>query len=769
MRLLSRYVLIECVRGTVLGVVLFTFVLFLQRISKLFEPMVRGSASLADVAWLFLLVLPPALTFTIPLGVLVGVLIGLSRMASDGEITAIRANGVSARMLLRPVLAFAGFATLFTALGTTVLTPAAIKETYHVLNRLIADQLTAEIQPRIFEEQFPGMVLYVGDVIPGQTVRWRNVFIADTRPPEEREGANPDGKSTGPLITVARETIATPDVKNNRIQLSLFDGTTHEPGETENEYFNSAFPRSEQVLIAQAPREMHAKAYSEMDMGPLYRALPGNVEAQIEWHQRLALPFACLLLCLIGMPLGVTTRRGGKSAAVVLTVALAFLYYVALVTAVGMARSQALPAWLAMWLPNLIFGTAGVILIARLERPGDSDWMTSLQFRWKALLARIPRRQAGGKPFVLPQIHFLPQLIDTAILNSFLFYFGVFLASFVLLTHVYTFFELLSSLIKNNIPMSRMFTYLFFLTPRLIYDAAPMSVLVAVLVTFGVMTKQNEVTAYRACGVSVIRLALPVMIVSFVLSISLFLFDHYYVPEANRIQDGIRMEIKGRPTQTYLNPGKQWIYGEGNRIYYYKYFDPDKSQMLDLSVFEFDLNPFRIRRHLRAEYAQWEPSVNAWVFHKGWIRDIEGVQEKSFWKFDFAPIRELNEPPGYFLKEVKQDKQMNFLELERYIEDLQQSGFDTVRLRIQLHKKFSVPLFAFIMSLISIPFAFLAGNRGAMAGVGFSFVIAIAYWVTNSLFEQVGNLNQLPAIAAAWAPDGLFLLAGAYLITRMRS
>ena len=769
MRLLSRYVLIECIRGTVLGVVLFTFVLFLQRISKLVEPMVRGSASLADIGWLFVLVLPPALTFTIPLGVLVGVLIGLSRMASDGEITAIRANGVSARMLLRPVLAFAGITTLFTAFGTTVLTPAAIRETYHVLNRLIADQLTAEIQPRIFEEQFPGMVLYVGDVIPGHTVRWRNVFIADTRPPGERDAANPNGKSNGPLITIARETIATPDIKNNRIQLSLFDGTTHEPGETDNEYFNSSFPRSEQVLVAQAPQELRAKAYAEMDMGPLYRELHNNVDAQIEWHQRLALPFACLLLCLIGMPLGVSTRRGGKSTAVVLTVALAFLYYVGLVTSIGLARGQTMPAWLAMWLPNILFGITGIILILRLERPGDTDWMSSVQFRWKALLAKIPRRSGNSKPFTLPQIHFLPQLIDTAILNSFLFYFAVFLVSFVLLTHVYTFFELLSSMIKNDIPLSRMFTYLFFLTPRLIYDAAPMSVLVAVLVTFGVMTKQNEVTAYQACGVSVMRLALPVMLASLMLSVSLFLFDFYYVPEANRIQDGIRLEIKGRPAQTYLNPGKQWIYGEGNRIYYYKYFDPDKAQMIDVSVFEFALDPFRIRRHMRADYAQWEPSLRSWVFHKGWIRDIDGVKEKSFWRFDFAPIRELNEPPGYFLKEVKQDKQMNFLELEKYIEDLQQSGFDTVRLRIQLHKKFSVPLFAFIMSLISIPFAFLAGNRGAMAGVGFSFGIAIAYWVANSLFEQVGNLNQLPAVAAAWAPDGLFLLAGAYLITRMRS
>ena len=672
-------------------------------------------------------------------------------------------------MLLRPVLIFAGITTLFTGFGTTVLTPAAIKETYHVLNRLIADQLTAEIQPRIFEEQFPGMVLYVGDVIPGHTVRWRNVFIADTRPPEERDAANPDGKSNGPLITVARETIATPDIKNNRIQLSLIDGTTHEPGETDNEYFNSSFPRSEQVLVAQPPRELRAKAYAEMDMGSLRRELGNNVEAQIEWHQRLALPFACLLLCLIGMPLGVSTRRGGKSTAVVLTVALAFLYYVGLVTAVGLARGQTMPAWLAMWLPNILFGLTGIVLIMRLERPGDTDWMTRLQFRWKSLLARIPRRRNASGSFSLPQIHILPQLIDTAILNSFLFYFGVFLASFVLLTHVYTFFELLSSMMKNDIAMSRMFTYLFFLTPRLIYDATPMSVLVAVLVTFGVMTKHNEVTAYRACGVSVIRLALPVMLASLMLSLALFVFDYYYVPEANRIQDGIRLEIKGRPAQTYLNPGKQWIYGEGDRIYYYKYFDPDKAQMLDVSVFEFAMNPFRIQRHMRAEYAQWEPSLRAWVFHKGWIRDIDGVKEKRFWRFDFAPIRELNEPPGYFLKEVKQDKQMNFRELDRYIEDLRQSGFDTVRLRIQLHKKFSVPLFAFIMSLISIPFAFLAGNRGAMAGVGFSFGIAIAYWVANSLFEQVGNLNQLPAVAAAWAPDGLFLLAGAYLITRMRS
>lgn len=751
-----------------LGIVLFTFVLFLRNISKMLEPMVRGSATLGDVGYLFLLVLPPALTFTIPLGVLVGVMIGLGRMASDGEITAMRANGISARMLLRPVLALAGTAAVVTGIGTTYLTPVAIQETYRMLNRMVADQLTAEIQPRIFEEQFPGMILYVGDMVPGQVVLWRNVFIADMRPPSEREGPDPQERGDGPRITVARETIASPDIRNNRIQLSLLDGTTHEAGAQPNEYFNTAFPRGDQILEARPPEEMRAKAYSEMYMGDLAKELGGSVEARIEWHQRLALPFACILLCLLGMPLGVRTRRGGKSAAVVITVALAFLYYVALVSGVGLARQESLPTGLAMWLPNLVFGIAGVFLIFRLERPGDTDWMSSVQLRWKNLKARLPRRDSS-RPLSLPQIHFLPQLIDTVILNSFLFYFGVFLVSFVLMTHVFTFFELLSSMIRNSVPMSKMLTYLFFLTPQLIYAAAPMSVLVAVLVTFGVMAKQNEITAYRACGVSVLRLSIPVMVASLMLSVSLFLFDYYYVPEANRIQDAIRNEIKGRPAQTYLNPGKQWIRGEGNRIYYYKYFDPDRSQMVDLSVYEFHPEPFRLIRHLRAESAAWDPGLGAWVLRNGWTRGIEGITETDFREFDLLPVRELDEPPSYFLKEVKQDKQMNYRELGAYIDELSQSGFDTVRLRIQLHKKFAVPLFAFIMALISIPFAFMGGNRGAMAGVGVSFAIAIAYWVANSLFEQVGNLNQLPAVAAAWAPDGLFLLAGAYLITRVRS
>jgi lipopolysaccharide export LptBFGC system permease protein LptF len=112
---------------------------------------------------------------------------------------------------------------------------------------------------------------------------------------------------------------------------------------------------------------------------------------------------------------------------------------------------------------------------------------------------------------------------------------------------------------------------------------------------------------------------------------------------------------------------------------------------------------------------------------------------------------------------------MNFRQLATYINELRQGGFDTIALQVQFYEKFSVPLFALIMAMISVPFAFLTGNRGAMAGVGVSLGIAFAYWSVSALFEQVGNVNLLPAAVAAWSPDALFALAGLYFYSRMHT
>jgi LPS export ABC transporter permease LptF/LPS export ABC transporter permease LptG len=772
MKLLSRYIFREIISSALLGTVLFTFVLFLQRIGKFFEILVRGATPPGSVAYLMALVLPSALTFTVPLGALVGILIGLSRMSGDGEIIAMRASGVPSRRVLYPVALFSMIAMLVTASATLWLTPWSIRQTYKILNKILAAQLTAEIQPRVFEEQFPNTVLYVGDVIPGTVVHWKKIFLADITPAEQQKpGARDRGE--GPVVTIASEAIAVADTPHNRIQLSMTNGSSHEAGKNSNEYYSTAFPRGDEVLQASQPEEVHARAYSEMDTIPLMRVAHESVDARIELHQRLALPPACVLLALLGVALGVSSRKAGKSAAVVMTVFLAFLYYMGLISLIGMARQGKLPAGIAVWMPNMAFAAAALILLIRLESPGDRDVIAAIKGWWarlsKLVRGGFPRPAAASNSGRRVRLPLLPQIIDTYVLTNFILYFTLMLLSFVLMTEVYTFFELLSDVIKNNIAMSRVFTYLFFLTPKLIYDSTPLGVLVAVLVTFGVLTKHNEVTAFKASGVSVYRLVLPVFLASTVLSLSLFAFDYRYVPEANRKQETIRDEIKGRPVQTYLRPDRKWIKGEGSKIYYYKYFDQQQSLMIGVSVYELDPDTFRLRRHISAARARWEAYTHTWIFENGWMRDLKGTRPVSYNAFQTATFAEIGEPPSYFLKEVKQDKQMNFEELAAWIRELQQSGFDTVRLQVQFHKKFSAPLFALVMAVISVPFAFLTGSRGAMAGVGVSLGIAIAYFSINLLFEQIGNLNQLPAAVAAWSPDAVFSLAGMYLLTRLRT
>jgi LPS export ABC transporter permease LptG/LPS export ABC transporter permease LptF len=771
MRILSRYVFREIVSSAMLGTVLATFVIFLQGVDRLFELLVRGPSHTQTVLWLFVLALPPVLPLALPFGVLVGILIGLGRMSTDGEITAMRAGGVSSRAVIPPVLTFALLATLVTGAASLWLTPLAIRQSVNILNRLMAEQLSADIQPRVFDEQFPNTILYVGDVKPGPVAVWRDVFLADLTPPEQRSIGMRD-KAQGNRITVAAEAIAQPDTAHNRIQLSLKNASTHEVNK-EGQADDSAYPSGEQILEASQPSEVHYP-FREMNTSELKRySRKGKdwIEARIELHRRMAFPFACLTLSLVGIPLGVSSRKGGKSAAYVTALFLAFFcYYFAFMAIIGMAKQGAVPVE-AIWTPNAAFLVAGSILIARLERPGDRDLLGTLRGWITAGLGRLrpqlaaPKAAQAAKPRRAPWLPLVPQLIDTYVLNSFVFWFAVLMASFVMMAEVYNFFDLLSDIIHNSIAMSKVVTYLFFLAPLLIYKMLPISVLVAVLVTFGVLTKHNEVTAFKACGVSLHRLAVPVMSLSLLLSVGLFAFDHFYLPDANRKQDALRNEIKGKPVQTYLNPERKWIYGNGSHIYYYKYFDNGNNLMAGVSVYELDPKTFALKREISAERAQWQPALHTWIFQSGWVREIHG----KFENFQVKTFPHLEEPPDYFLKKLEQGKEMNFQELAKYITDLQQSGFDTVRLRVQLQEKFSVPLFALIMAMISVPFAFLVGNRGAMAGIGVSIGIAMAYWGIGKLFEQVGNANQLPPSVAAWSPDLLFALAGGYLLLRMRS
>ena len=223
---------------------------------------------------------------------------------------------------------------------------------------------------------------------------------------------------------------------------------------------------------------------------------------------------------------------------------------------------------------------------------------------------------------------------------------------------------------------------------------APVSVLLAVLITFGLLEKSSELTAMKATGISIYRAALPVIVVCAIFAAAMFVFSISFtsrIPTRNRKSCVTR--LKGKPPQTYLQADRKWIFGQNNNIFYYQVFDPDTNQIGGVSIFEFDPNTFQLTRRIYAAHAQaWEPSLNKWVFEQGWTRTLSGTSIQDYRPFDVATFNELHEDPSYFKKEVKQSSEMNYEELERYIGDLEQSGFDTVRLKGATAEEACVPV-----------------------------------------------------------------------------
>jgi len=789
-RILTRYILKEVSSHAALGVVLFTFVIFMRDLGRLMELIVRNSAPLPSVAEIFLFTLPTTFTITLPMGVLVGILVGLSRLAADSEVTAMRASGMGAGMFLRAVSIFAIGAWLLGMFNSIYIAPRSAVALSNLQGKLKASQASFEIQPRVFYEDFKDKVLYVQDVVPtnGHTV-WKGIFLADINDP------------ASPRITLAQRGALLSDSPEN-LRLHLEEGTQQEiVPKTKDQYSITTFDTTEipiqvpasadrsphdllpvaelglRALLRNAVREHQAaEAVRTTDPGSYGYSLMKERYYQIEFQRRFALPAACLVLALVGIPLGLSARKGGKSTGFVLTILLVFVYYFFSLTGVSLARQGKVAPWLGVWIGNLVFFVCGLILLWRIDRmPMEignlaAAWKTAKEKLQGLTLRRVQPALDREIASALPRRRFsarFPLILDDMILRDFAMYLAMIVATFLLLALVFTFFELLTDIVRNKIPLILMAQYLWNLSPSLIYLMAPVSVLLAVLITFGLMEKSSELTAMKATGMSIYRIALPVIVLCAVLAASLFIFDQLYIPQTNREQEILRNQIKGKPAQTYLQADRKWIFGQSNQIYYYQVFDPDGNQFGGISIFEFNPNTLQLTRRIFAEHAHWGPTLQKWVFEKGWVRTLRGPSIQDFHTFEVATFNELHEDPSYFKKEVKQSSEMNYEELRRYIEDLQQSGFDTVRFQVQLQKKVAFPLITLVMAILALPFSASGRRGGALAGVAVAVGIAVLYWITAGLFEAMGDAHQLPALLAAWAPDFLFAFAGGYLLLRV--
>jgi LPS export ABC transporter permease LptF/LPS export ABC transporter permease LptG len=771
MRILDRYIVREVFRHAFLGLIVFTFVFFVPQLVRLTAFFVRHTGSGWQIAELFLCIFPGVFAFTIPMAILIGVLLGLGRMSADSEIIALTALGIGRRRILLPVGVLAVAGAGITLAMTVWLGPLALRSLRSLETGLAASQLNFAVQPRVFDERFPRMVLYVNDISPSGT-QWRGVFLAEA------------GGENGSRLTLAENAIVIAAPKQGKLELHLQGGTTHDFDRNDPDHYSvTAFGRSDLPIevTSLVPVQARQVKNDERSLHELAAESGANWrEARVELHRRLAFPAACFAFALIGVPIGAQPRRGGRAAGSLIAVLLIAGYYLLLIMGSGLAREGNLPPALGLWMANILLAAAGLALLPRMEQfHSDLRWLRPLErFRtWVRLLRlRLARARAAasraanggraqGEP-VAPSSGSFPRLMDLYLLRRFSLYFGLLMAAFIFLFEAFTFFELLDNIARGRVPFFVVVDYFLYLTPYLVYQLAPLAALVATLVTIGVMSKNNEIVACKASGTSLYRLAVPLFFAGGVLAATMIILDDTYLPYANQRQDALRNQIKGRPAQTYSQP-ERWIFGENAKIYNYDYFDPAQNLFGGLTVLEINPATFEVRRRVFASRALWSDAQNLWVLESGWVRDFSDGTVAHYERFNVKDLPELTEPPTYFHREVRQAFQMNWSELRRYIDGLHRAGFDISTLTVQWHRKLAFPLIAPVSMLLAFPFAFLVGTRGAIGGVAVGVGIGILYWLGAELLAAMGGVGQLPPLLAGWSPDIVFFFLGLYFYFKM--
>lgn len=494
----------------------------------------------------------------------------------------------------------------------------------------------------------------------------------------------------------------------------------------------------------------------------------------MEAHKKFSIPVACFVFVLLGTAFGVSNRTDGRLASFALGIAFIFAYYVLMYQSEALAKGQRVPAHLAMWLPNIVLGLAGMVLIRRRARGVERG----ISLPWTRLRPSVPSGVSGGaavsggpanrESVVTVGAGSLPgvNILDWYVLKMYLRWVGLAFVGLLGIFYIATFIDLSDKLFKEETTGAMLLRYFWHATPQFIYYVLPVAGLVATLVTIGLLTRTSELTVMKACGISLYRAAFPILCFSLVWSGLLFALGETVLARANRTAETLNREIRTGRTQTFEVLARQWLYDDGV-IYHYRYFDPDRSAIDSLSIFEMGDGPWSLARRTYALHASYG---DEWEGRNVWSREFATVPEaSSSYREDAARALPAVSPPGVFTAERPDAELMSFRELEQYIVDLRGRGFDVVDLVVALHRKASFPFVTVILTLIAVPFAVTTGPRGALYGVGVGIALAFTYWIVLSVFGALGGAGVLMPATAAWAPNLIFGTSAGYFLLTVRT
>jgi LPS export ABC transporter permease LptG len=374
-----------------------------------------------------------------------------------------------------------------------------------------------------------------------------------------------------------------------------------------------------------------------------------------------------------------------------------------------------------------------------------------------------------------------PTLLDRYVSRQYLRIFGLSFISLVGLFYISTFIDLADKLFRGSATSGMLLRYFYWTTPQYVYYIIPLAGLVATLVTFGLLTKNSELIVMRACGISLYRSALPLLVFAAISSGVLFELAERVLPDWNREAQQLNTVIRGGTIHNFGVLDRHWVVGGGGEIYNYEVFNPRMNQFNGLSIFHVNTATWRLdaltyarRVTLARRPGPDGESSPVWTAHQGWDRELESKATRdgtrTVVKYEPFAQRPISlEPPRFFSTEEPDADRMTYGELKRYVTELRASGYYIVNYVVLMHRKVAFPFVTVVMTLLAVPFAVSTGRRGALYGIGIGIVMAIIYWIALSVFGALGAGGAMPPALAAWAPNILFGAAAVVMLLTVRT
>jgi lipopolysaccharide export system permease protein len=308
-----------------------------------------------------------------------------------------------------------------------------------------------------------------------------------------------------------------------------------------------------------------------------------------------------------------------------------------------------------------------------------------------------------------------------------------------------------------------MVLYLLYKIPFILYQIIPPAMLLTVLLSLGLLSRNNEILAMRTSGISIYRIVRPLAMVALVISFCGFLINEYLVPPTLQRSEYLRkVLLKRQVPSTRMVRNRIWFKGEQG-IYNITCFEPTRKELQGVILLMIQ-RPFTLTKRIDASSALW--NGKEWVFHE--VAETEFGPDGTIKKRYYSEKKiDIPEVPEDFQEIQKETEMMPYFQLRKYIKKIREEGYDATTYMVDLHSKIAFPFLNVITIFIGVPFSLRSSRVGGMAfGVAMSMVIGFIYYVIFDLSVSFGHSGVLPPLFSAWAANILFSILGVYLLLR---